>query len=98
MLICETCNKNEAIGVCSIPYLPISCAYCVECLNANAHPYHYMVAGTAIAGGYDDLNAGFKQMVNCTLEHLDKKRTDFNKEVLDYIQNLNNPEKGHFPC
>jgi late competence protein required for DNA uptake (superfamily II DNA/RNA helicase) len=37
-LICDVCNKNEALGVASSPFGAISYAYCRECLNKPADP------------------------------------------------------------
>lgn len=35
---CDCCGTNEALGVASIPGLPISVAYCRQCIDANIHP------------------------------------------------------------
>jgi len=81
MTTCEVCEKNEAIGVASVPGVPYSAAYCNECLNANAHPYFIIVANTACIGGYDQANNQWKEMVDCTLKHLGKTMDEFNHDV-----------------
>lgn len=37
-MICQVCDRNEAIGVCSSPFGPMSCAYCLPCLYEHAEP------------------------------------------------------------
>lgn len=88
MPICETCNKNTSIGVCCVPSVPYSAAYCRECLEANAHPYHIMVSGTAINGGLEHCAKFWKEMIECTIKHLNKTKEQFVEEVNESIKQL----------
>lgn len=80
-LICESCNKNEAMGVACVPGVPCSAAYCYECLGANSHPMHILIANTACCEGLEHCNEGWKRMVNDSLKHQGKTIEWFNKEV-----------------
>ena len=84
--ICEVCGKNTSVGVACIPMVPMSVAYCQECLNANAHPWWALVANTALAEGLEHCNKEWKQMVEDTCTHLGKTLTDFNTDVVNKIR------------
>jgi len=81
-LICDCCNKNEALGVACVPMVPMSMAYCKECLEANNHPMAVLVANTACIGGLDNANDCWKQMVLDSLRRQNKTLDWFNSEVL----------------
>ena len=85
MPTCEVCNKNQAIGVCCVPAVPISCAYCRECLQANAHPWWVLIANTVCIGGLEFANDEWKKMVKDTCKHLGKTMEEFNREVAEEI-------------
>lgn len=92
MNICEVCDKNESVGVACVPGIPYSAAYCIECLKANAHPWHILVAQAACVGGMEFLHEDFIQMIECTCKHLDKTLDQFKKEVQISINELKNYE------
>jgi hypothetical protein len=52
-LICDVCRERPSVGVAAVPGVPMSCAYCKECLQANAHPLYVVIGNTALVGGYD---------------------------------------------
>lgn len=79
--LCEVCNKNEIVGVCCVPGIPYSAGYCAECLKANAHPWHILVAQVACLGGMEKTADWVKQMVECTCKHLDKTMEQFEADV-----------------
>lgn len=83
--ICETCNKNTAIGVAAAPCVPISVAYCHACLCANAHPWWVLVANTVCINGLENANDGWKQMVTDTCKHLGRTLEEFNREVRETL-------------
>ena len=91
---CEVCNKNNSIGVCSVPGVPFSCAYCKDCLKANAHPWHILVANTACMGGIDNANDFWKGMCRDTIKHLNKKQEEFDASVAESIKELKSKEKN----
>lgn len=80
-LICEACNKNEAIGVACVPMVPCSVAYCRECLQVNSHPMPTLIANTICIGGLDYANEDWKQMVKDSLKHQNKTIEWFNEQV-----------------
>ena len=85
-LICEVCEKNEAVGVCCVPGVPMSSAYCRECLQANAHPWNVIVANTACVGSFDDCIPEWKEMVRDTCKHLGKTMEEFKAAVAKDLQ------------
>jgi hypothetical protein len=80
-LICEACGKNEAVGVCCVPAVAMSCAYCKPCLEANNHPMHVLVANTACIGGLDKSADFWREMVTDSLKTQGKTLEWFNAEV-----------------
>lgn len=86
-LICESCNKNEAIGVACVPGVPYSAAYCIECLKANSNPMHILIANTACCGGLEHCNEWWKQIVDMSLKHQGKTLEWFNNEVKGSMAN-----------
>jgi hypothetical protein len=84
-LICEVCGDEPAVGVASVPGVPISVAYGRKCLSANAHPYGIVVANTADVDGYDNSAEWWKQIVDDTLTHLGKTREQFDADVAEAI-------------
>lgn len=87
--ICEVCNKNESFSTISVPGVPISCAYCMECFQANAHPWWILVSNTACIGGIENAAKYWKEMVEATCNHLGKSMEEFNREVEVGIEHLN---------
>jgi hypothetical protein len=81
-MACDVCGVNPQIGVAAIPGVPMSVAYCEECLRANAHPYGIMVINTAmISGGLEEAAEWWREMVDDTLRHLGKTRAQFDLDV-----------------
>lgn len=81
MPICEVCNANTSIGVACVPGIPASAAYCAVCLRANAHPWDYLVANTAMLGGLEHSAPWWREMVEDTCKHLGKTQQQFDAEV-----------------
>jgi hypothetical protein len=79
--ICEVCGENESVGVCCVPSVPISCAYCEECLAAGAHPWSILIANTVCCDGLHNMADFWKWMVTDTCEHLGKTLDDFIDDV-----------------
>src|SRR5574337_21580 len=86
MPTCEVCKKNKAVGVCSVPGVRYSAAYCRQCLEADAHPYFIMVANTACCGGLEHTCEEWQEMVRHTLAHLNKSAEEFEKDVAEAIK------------
>jgi len=83
--ICEVCNKNESIGVAAVPMVPISVAFCKECMDVNAYPWWVLVANTAIIGGYEKCCKQWQEMVRDTCIHLGRDIQLFHEEVKEKI-------------
>ena len=60
----------------------MSVAYCKECLEANAHPWHILIANTAcIEGGLKNTASWWQEMVLATCKHLGRTVENFNQQV-----------------
>ena len=56
---CEACGREREVGVACYPYGAISFAYCIECLQNNAHP-RWALEGTVLeCQGWDGVYEGF---------------------------------------
>lgn len=86
--ICETCNERESIGVAAMPGVPMSFAYCLACLKANAHPYWAVVANTACVGSLDACGEWWRDLVAATLKHLGKSREEFDRDVAAQLADM----------
>ena len=82
---CEVCKQNEMIAVVCVPGMPVSAAYCQTCLQANAHPWHYLVASIACLGGLENAAEWVHDMVNDTCTHLNKTLEEFKTAVAQSI-------------
>lgn len=80
-MICEACGKNEAIGVYCVPGVPISCAYCRDCLLNDNHPMEILIANTVCCGGLEQCADWWKEMVKHSLYYQNKSIEWFNAEV-----------------
>jgi hypothetical protein len=81
MPTCEVCGVRQAIGVCCVPGVPYSAAYCRECLEANAHPWSILVDNTMALGGLSEAADWWKKMVEDTCRLLGKTLDQFNADV-----------------
>jgi hypothetical protein len=88
-MICEACNKNESIGVCCVPGVPVSCAYCKDCLKNNNHPMPILIANTVCCGGLEHCADWWKEMVIQSLQHQNKTIEWFNSEVEKELEKEN---------
>ncbi len=87
-LICNVCKTNRAIGVAAVPGVPISVAYCRECLKANSHPMYVLIANTVCAGGLENTIEEWKQMVLDSLRYQGKTLEWFNEQVEEGIKSM----------
>jgi hypothetical protein len=83
--VCEVCEDEPAVGVASIPMMPVSVAYGRMCLGANAHPWWALVANTAMCGGLIETNEAWQRMVYATCAHLGRTIEAFNAAVAQLI-------------
>lgn len=89
-ILCDVCNKNKAVGVFCVPGVPMSCAYCQECIDADAHPWGIVVANTACVGGMEYAADWWKELVEHTCNHLGKTIDEFNKTVEEELKTIDN--------
>jgi hypothetical protein len=89
-MACDVCGENPQVGVAAIPGIPMSVAYCEDCLRANAHPYGIIVVNTALCGGLDEAADWWKQMVHDTLVHLNKTQDQFDLDVELELREMDN--------
>lgn len=94
-LTCECCNVNKAIGVASIPGIPMSIAWCRPCLDAGAIPMWAAVANTAMCGGLDHAANWWQQLVADTLAYFDISIHDFNAMVAKEIVEFEEAERKY---
>lgn len=80
-LVCAVCNNEPAVGVASIPGMPMSEAYGRKCLDANAHPWWALALQTACLGGLEHAAPWWREMVESTCAHLGRTLEEFNAEV-----------------
>ena len=87
-LICEACNVNEAMAVVSVPGVPMSAAYCAECLRLNSHPMYILIANTACCGGLECCADWWREMVTASLLYQNKTLEWFNAEVAESMRRI----------
>lgn len=86
-MLCEVCLKNAPVGVCAVPGVPMSCAYCAECLAAGAHPWVIVVTNTALAGErLEDTVPWWQELAHATMKHLGKTREEFDVDVASSLK------------
>lgn len=51
--LCDTCKKGKTVGVACVPGVPMSAAYCKECLEEGASPIGILRANVACCGGVE---------------------------------------------
>lgn len=86
---CEVCGEFTDCCVIAVPGVPFSCRYCVECLEANAHPWGILVANTVCAGGYDKMIDEWHYMVADTCARLGKTLDEFLEDVTKMDKAMN---------
>lgn len=91
-LFCEVCGDEPAVGVASVPGVPYSAPYGRRCLNANAHPIGILIGNTACCGGLDKTAEWWRDMVECTLRHLNKNDAWFAAEVAQLMAEMARPD------
>lgn len=79
---CGCCDKEkDIIGVACIPFMPMSIAWCQDCLEAGAIPYNMAVWNTSMIGSYDLSNEGWKEIVDKTILYFNKSKEQFDADV-----------------
>lgn len=78
---CNVCSERDAIGVAAIPGIPMSVAWCRECIQSGAIPYWAAVANTAIINGMEYAAEWWHEVVDDTLRWLGKSREEFDADV-----------------
>lgn len=85
MHLCEVCNNNEPVGICSGASGPVSYAICKECLALGAEPYGYLVAYISGAGDAnmtkDCIAPEYYAVIERTCERAGKTEEEFWRDV-----------------
>lgn len=89
--VCEVCHSIPVEGVYSVPAIPYSAAYCSDCKDAGAHPWHLLVANTAMIGSLDMTAPWWRMMVESTCERLGRSLAEFEKDVQGAIREEGGP-------
>jgi len=55
--ICDVCDRDREIGVASLPFAPMSVAFCRECLTQRAYPLWSLLGLIDMCGGPDEVAA-----------------------------------------
>ncbi len=90
-MICDACGKEKSkddLSVCCVPAMPVSAAYCLDCLKINNHPISLLIINTALIGGLDQGAEFWKDMVMSSLKAQDKTLEWFNEEVKKDMERL----------
>ena len=78
---CCVCHERQAIGVCCIPGMAYSDAFCQACLAAGAIPYWAAVCNTALCGGWGQTADYWDEVIWATLIYLNISPVDFSLDV-----------------
>lgn len=81
-LICETCNKNLAIGVCSSLIGPMSQAVCSSCATADVISFSDCVT-QCFCVPYDMLGDYYKDLVDRSLAYWGNTHAELNTAVAE---------------
>lgn len=79
---CEVCGAEAEGCVVCVPGVPLSCFYCFDCLNSNAHPWWALVSNTVCAtGDLDTMCDEWIEMVEDTCKRLGRTIEEFKADV-----------------
>lgn len=86
---CQCCNKNESVGFAAVPGMPVTIAWCQECLNAEVTPYGILVFNVGTAGkvqSRDDIVAMF---VDWYVDEIDRTLEYFDVSFDQFVSDIN---------
>lgn len=80
---CGCCHQQkEIVGVAAVPGIPMSIAWCRDCINADAIPYELCVTNTALIGGRENAAEWWLEgVVTPTLKYFNKTLEQFDADV-----------------
>lgn len=90
--LCQCCENEPAVGVASIPGVPMSIAWGRKCLDAMVVPYWVAVANTAQIGGWQEAAEWWKQTVADTLAYFGKTMDEYLADVTADIAHMEEEE------
>jgi hypothetical protein len=97
---CESCEKeypDAETVVASVPGVPYSACYCLDCIGKNSHPMWAVVATTASCGGLDNMRDEWKHIVTDSLAAQGKTMEWFLERVKENVEALENYEPPTSP-
>jgi hypothetical protein len=86
--LCECCDKNPSVAVASVAGMPMSIAWCRDCLEAGVSPYWALVANAISIDGMDHAADWFIAEVEHSLKYFKKTWAQFNEEVARGIKEM----------
>jgi len=91
---CQCCGLEPAVGVASIPGLPMSIAWGRNCLDAGIMPYWALVTTVALASNFeyspDHYAPWVNELIRDTLAYFDKTEAQFAEDVNEEINDIAN--------
>jgi hypothetical protein len=88
--VCDVCDKPGKLESICMPGVPITLAYCEECLKINRHPWEILVGQTACAGGLENTDPYWQKMVEDTIKATNRTKEEFDKDVKEVEDQLAN--------
>lgn len=61
-MTCDVCDRERDVRVGSLPFAPMSVAFCQECIGQNAYPLWALHTGYDLVDGPDNAADWFKEM------------------------------------
>jgi len=87
--ICDVCEKETEVVVCSSRYGPLSNAYCEACFDRGYQPYGDLVAYIACAGGFpNEISEAYVTDVRRILRWLNIPESKFAEDVDRAIEEM----------
>lgn len=86
---CQCCNKNVSVGFASVPGMPVSIAWCQECVDAGVTPYGILVFNVGMAGkiqSRDDIVATFEDWY---VDEIDRTLSYFDVSFEQFVSDIN---------
>lgn len=99
-VVCAVCRRRPSTAVCCVPGMPVSEAYCDECLHGDAIPWDLAVMNTACIGGLEHCAPWWRDIVTATCQFNKKTLEQFVEQVrqvsadMDVATGGDGPEHG----
>ena len=86
---CAVCGKEAEVTVATSAAVPVSYAYCTECLNSGIEPYSALVASAACVGHFpEDFNLDYAEYYRCQLQMHGISIEKFNEDISELSKQI----------